>query len=128
MNSLIVAVGATSLFLFALWVGAAATVAYQARQRGYSLILWFVAPLVIVNPVIFLVLLALIPNRKRMKLRTQFRNEHREKLDGFTPLFPSAPSELSAGTGTTRTVYRSLGDMPTQMPPERSLGDEVTRG
>lgn len=114
----------------ALLVGATAAVAYQAAQRGYSFVLWFIVSLVILNPVIFLVLLALMPNRKRKQLRAQFHAELAMKLrtSRDAPRLRLLPGGLVAGGGSTAPVERSLGDLPTMAPRERSLGDEETRG
>lgn len=116
--------------LVVLWLAATAAVAYQARQRGYSFFLWFIAQIIMLNPVIFLVVLALMPNRKRKILRDEFRAELDAKLAACSGsrLLPSVATAVPSSAGSTMPAERSLGDMPTMAPPERSLGDEETRG
>lgn len=117
------------LFTIAVVIAIIVAVPWQARRRGYSFWLWFVTTIVAYNPIITLVLLALMPNRARKRLREKFRAELDAKLSARTgrPLIPAAaaaPQGLAAST----MPERSLGDMPTVAPPERSLGDEPTRG
>ena len=112
-----------------VYLGSAIAIAVQARWRGYSLALWLAAGLNSLNPVIFLVVLALMPNRGRKRMREQFRTELEAKLAARTgrPLVPAtavAPQSLAGST----LPERSLGDMPTVAPTDRSVGDEVTRG
>ena len=103
-------------------------VPWQARRRGYSFWLWLPATIVALNPIITLILLALMPNRARKRLRATFRAELDAKLAARsgapTPSRVVAASSLGAST----LAERSLGDMPTVAPPERSVGDEATRG
>jgi hypothetical protein len=113
----------------ALFVGAASAVAVQAQWRGYSLWLWLAAGIIVINPIIFLVMLALMPNRARIRRRETFRKELEAKLvarsgGGGIPRLPASAAALGGST----LPERSLGDMPTVAPPERSLGDEATRG
>ena len=102
---------------------------WQARRRGYSFWLWLIATFVAFNPIIMLVLLALMPNRARKRLREKFRAELNAKLAARTgrPLVPAAAVAAHSLAGSTMPE-RSLGDMPTVAPPDRSLGDEATRG
>jgi hypothetical protein len=112
-----------------LYIGAAVAIAVQARWRGYSLALWLASGLVSLNPVIFLVVLALMPNRARRRLRETFRAELEEKLAARSGILGPARGHIAApALGASTLPERSLGDMPTVAPPERSLGDEVTRG
>lgn len=103
-------------------------IAVQAWRRGYSFWLWIVVCVVVINPIIFLVTLALMPNRARQRLRVKFRKELDAKL-------ASQPIDVipivvigSPSVGSTLTGDRSLGDLPTMMPRERSVGDDETRG
>jgi len=129
MGSAVFVFALIPLLLVALWIGAMVAVALQARQRGYSFIWWFVAQAALLNPVVFLVVLALMPNRRRKKLREQFRAELQAKLAGMSGVrVVPAGLALPAPAGSTLPADRSLGDVPTILPPERSLGDEETRG
>jgi len=101
----------------------------QARKRGYSFWLWFLACVVnIALPIYFLILLPLLPNRARMRLREKFRAELDAKLASAGVSVHVRPLPALATTGSTATVERSLGDMPTIVPRERSLGDDETCG
>jgi hypothetical protein len=103
-------------------------VAIQARRRGYSLLTWVVAGM-LVNPIFLLVLLGVLPDRRRKRLREKETEDlehrllrpprHREEAAAPVAL-PVRPGAIRAG------LDRSLGDMPTNLP-ERSLGDEETR-
>jgi hypothetical protein len=117
------------LIALTLLVGTAIPIAVQARWRGYSLWLWLAAVIISINPVIFLVLLALMPNRARKMRRETFRNELDAKLAGRSGKFGIArmPTDATGLSGST-LPERSLGDMPTVAPPERSIGDEMTCG
>ena len=129
-NSMIAAaliVASILVVIAALFLSGIVIVAVQARGRGYSLWLWMAAGLLTINPVIFLVMLALMPNRSRLRLREKFRAELDAKLAGRKNL-PPAPAVGPVPTGTTLTANRSLGDLPTFVPRDRSLGDEETRG
>ena len=102
-------------------------VAQQARRRGYSYYLWLLASVVVVNPIIFLIMLALMPNRSRITLRAKYRAE----LDGKLAARKGLPPPADAGAlpaASTQTISRSLGDLPTFAPRDKSLGDEETRG
>src|SRR5262249_17673965 len=71
---------AVIVLFFGLFVGGAVIVAVQAKWRGYSVWLWAAAGMLTFNPVIFLVMLALMPNRLRIQQRKQFRAELKRKL------------------------------------------------
>jgi hypothetical protein len=101
----------------------------QARKRGYSFWLWFVACVInVAIPIYFLVLLPLLPNRARIRLREKFRAELDAKLATVTGSLPARSFAGPVPPGSTATVDRSLGDMPTIVPRERSVGDDETRG
>ncbi len=91
--------------------------ALQARQRGYSLLVWLVAGL-LGNPLFLLILLGVLPDFRRKALRQAEREDLQERLRRASQ--PPAPA-LPAGP-----LGRSLGDQVTRLP-ERSLGDEETR-
>jgi hypothetical protein len=119
---------------FALAAGLAlllsAIVAVQARRRGYSLLVWLAAG-ALGNPLFFLVLLAMMPDRARQALRRRLRAELEAKLAARHKVLPVAAPTLPAGAlPPTRSDVRpgvSVGDAVTVAPPERSLGDEETR-
>jgi hypothetical protein len=105
------------------------SIPWQARKRGYSFWLWFAACVVTVNvPIYYLVLLAMLPNRRRLQLRQKFRAELDSKLANIAEPITIKSFAAPMPPGSTATVDRSLGDMPTIVPRERSLGDDETRG
>jgi hypothetical protein len=100
-----------------------AMLAYQARQRGYNSGIWFLAGVLCVNPMIPLVVLALLPHRGRQALRLKEESALTDKL-------------AEAAAQHSPALVSSPDDMPLRpAPPERStvafppqsLGDEVTR-
>jgi hypothetical protein len=98
-------------------------VAFQARRRGHSFLAWLAAG-TLVNPIFFLVLLAIMPDRARQARRRQELADLDARL---AALGKSAgePATLPAAPGAV--PQQSLGDQPTVAPPLRSLGDEETR-
>jgi len=105
------------------------SIPWQARKRGYSYWIWQAACIVnVAMPLHFLVLLSLLPNRSRIRLREKFRAELDAKLANISRPQPSRESVEPIPPGSTATVARSLGDMPTIVPRERSIGDDETRG
>jgi hypothetical protein len=127
-----------SFFVWVLLFGPAAVVVialyvavpWQARRRGYSFWLWLIAGLVALSqPVTFLVLLALMPNRARKRLREKFRAELEAKLAARPASAVTTPAMATpVPAGSTAITGRSLGDLPTVAPREHSIGDEETRG
>lgn len=95
-------------------------VAIQARWRGYSLWVWLVVCVVSVNPIFFLVLLAVMPDFARKNLRKTEMEDLELALKMRTVSGPAGPI---AARGP---IDRSLGDQPTTFP-ERSIGDDATR-
>jgi hypothetical protein len=112
--------------------------AIQAKRRGYSFFVWLLAGILIYNPIYLLVVLGVVPHRKRQKMREQFRRELNAKLATAAPATgttgpipdrslgdqPTAPPGLAAASDGPE---RSIGDAATVMPPARSIGDEMTR-
>jgi hypothetical protein len=100
-----------------------AMLAYQARQRGYHSAVWFLAGVLCVNPMIPLVVLALLPYRTRQALRLKEEKVLRDKLAEaaaqHSPALDSRPDETPP-----RPV---LPEGCTATYPPQSLGDEVTR-
>lgn len=115
-------------------------VAVQASQRGQGFLSWFLLQLVSFNPMYPMILVAMLPNEKRNRLRQEFRDELDDKLaalaSGRPPDFDPETEvriDLSLGDAVTEdgVLQRSLGDMPTTGPTagpiERSIGDMPTR-
>jgi hypothetical protein len=93
---------------------------YQAWKRGYNPIVWTVAGVLAQNPLFVLVVLAMVPFRRRVRLRAAFERELDEKLAALGDRRP-----VAAGAGVP-VRDRSLGDAATEFP-QRSIGDDQTR-
>ena len=94
------------------------SVPLQANRRGQGFTAWFLLQFAALNPIYPMILLALLPNRARSKLRESFAAELDEKLKGATAYRP---------TRTTGDLERSLGDLPTVDGAHRSIGDVETQ-
>lgn len=96
--------------------------AYHARKRGYNPFVWGLAALLAQNPIFLLVVLAMAPHRARVRLREQFTRELDAKLAALESVPPTAADPASPRIDTS-----AVGDRPTVLPPDRSIGDEQTR-
>lgn len=95
-------------------------VARQAKRRGYSFWLWFLANFVTLNPLLVLIVLAVLPDARKMALRRKLLAELEAKL-------AAGPRPAAAQPGPAVPAC-SVGDQVTVMPPHlRSIGDEETR-
>lgn len=103
-------------------------VAYQARQRGYSMPIWTLAGMLSSNPIYLLMLLGVMPDFARRKMREKEMQDLEARLkqklrrvaaDGSDTL----PLHLSPARPEPD---RSVGNQPTCLP-ERSIGDNETR-
>lgn len=105
-------------------------VPWQARRRGHGFFPWLVLQTVAVNPIYPLVLVALLPDRAKARLRERFARELDERLRGAgRPVSEPEPAPGAApdrSLGDLPTAGASVGDLPTT-PPERSIGDAETR-
>ena len=113
---LIAGLGAFGLMLV-IFLALSLAVAVQARRRGYSLWVWLVAGLA-GNPIFFLILLGVLPDFARKRLRVTEMEDLESRLNGKATKESAEPAAAD--------VQRSLGDQPTYLP-ERSLGDIETR-
>ena len=114
-----------SFFLLTLFVLFSAIVAVQAYWRGYSFLTWLVAG-VLGNPLFFLVVLAILPDRARRERRRRERADLEARLAARARGLPVSPVAAQPNT-MTAAPGMSLGDRPTVEPPCGSLGDEETR-
>ena len=97
-----------------------AFVAWQARQRGYSFAVWFVANVVSLNPILILMVLTMLPDARKVALR-------RQEGEALEARLATRPSRTVPATGAP-VASGSLGDQSTEAPsPSRSVGDEETR-
>jgi hypothetical protein len=116
--------------IFLLFLLFSLITAVQAKRRGYPLIAWLLAG-ALGNPVFLLVLLGVMPDFRRKKLRITEMDDLERRLAAkprqIEPAVVPEAELASAPPGAVRrAIDRSLGDQPTQMP-ERSPGDEPTR-
>ena len=96
-------------------------VAWQARRRGYSFWVWLLASIVSLNPLLILLVLVMLPDARKKRLRAKEMRALQNKLAAL------APVEL--GRDVLAVPAASLGDQSTAPPSGlRSIGDEETRG
>jgi hypothetical protein len=106
-----------SAFVLA-YVGLCGVVGWQARQRGYSFWLWTVTS-IFGNPLFIIVLLTLLPDAHKQRLRNKELADLEAKL--------AEQTRCVALIETAPVPARSVGDQLTVVPPARSVGDEETR-
>jgi hypothetical protein len=120
---------AVVLFVFLLL---SLIVAVQAKRRGYPVLAWLIAG-TLANPIFLLVMLGIMPDFRRKKLRKKETDDMERRLARRPNQPEPVPPEVSQTPGAPpgavrRSLDRSLGDQPTQWPQrERSLGDDETR-
>ena len=91
---------------------------WQAKRRGYSGWFWFVLSVLVINPILVTVLLSLLPDARRLRLRKRYLEELEEDLADL--------DEARLSQRDTPIPAQSIGDQPTILP-SRSIGDEETR-
>jgi heme exporter protein D len=107
-------------FLVMLYALLSGYIARQATRRGYSFWLWFLANVVTLNPLLVLIVLAVLPDARKMALRRKLLAELEAKLAAWPR--PAAERPAPAAPAC------SVGDQTTAVPPHlRSIGDEETR-
>ena len=84
-------------------------VPWQAYKRGNGFLSWFVLQLIAANPVYPMILVAMLPNRAKIRLRKQFARELDDKLD-------STVDRRSADIALDGSPARSIGDWETRAP------------
>ena len=103
-----------------VYLGFCGLVAMQAQRRGYAFVLWFLASMVSANPLLLLIVLAILPDARRLRLRQTEREALEKKLLGV-----QQRQQASVAVQPERQL--SVGDQATVLPEARSLGDEETR-
>jgi hypothetical protein len=103
----VVALAVGTACLLAVLAAVLVTVPRQAARRGHGFWPWFVFQLVGLNPIYPMILLSILPNRARMRLRDEFAAELDAKLAAARPPVPAA---------TVAFPQQSVGDLPTQNP------------
>jgi heme exporter protein D len=99
--------------------GLGAYVAWQARRRGYSFWVWLLASVVSLNPLLILILLAMLPDARKKRLREEEMEALQEKIAALPVVELGGDAVVPAG---------SLGEQSTAAARLRSVGDEETRG
>lgn len=79
----------------------------QTRRRGYGWVSWIVFSLLARNPIYPILLLALLPNKARIRQREQFAAELDAKLAATRP---------SSAAVTMDFPSHSVGNLPTHTP------------
>jgi hypothetical protein len=103
-----------------VYLGFCWLVARQAQRRGYALVLWFLASVVSANPLLVLIVLAMLPDARRLRLRQAEHEALEKKLLGVQ-------QRQQTGIVVAPERQLSVGDRDTVLPEVRSLGDEETR-
>ena len=91
----------------------------HARRRGHGFVSWFALQFVGMNPIYPLILVAILPNKARMRLRDEYARELDERLRE-AGLVPTRGGRLP-GTGpvgdrsTEGLAGPSVGDLPTRL-------------
>src|SRR5918993_1915036 len=107
------------LLLAVLAAAIALIVPLHARRRGHGFVSWFALQFVAMNPIYPLILVAILPNKARMRLRAEYERELDERLReaGIVPArvgrFPGTGSV--ADRSTDGLASPSVGDMPTRL-------------
>lgn len=126
-----VGIGIVALAVATLLLVLLLGVPWQANRRGHGFLSWFVLQLVALNPMYTMVLVALLPDRAKARLREQFAREldDRLKSPGRSTALPvtAAAAAADRSVGDLPTAG-SVGDAPTAPPADRSVGDWETRG
>jgi hypothetical protein len=90
----------------------------HARRRGHGFVSWFVLQFVGMNPIYPLILVAILPNKARMRLRAEYARDLDDRLRraGVIPgRAAGIPDTGSAGDRPTEGLTGpSVGDMPTR--------------
>lgn len=96
-----IAVVVTFAFLaLAMWL--IGSTSYHAYRRGYQPIVWALAAIIALNPVFLLVVLAIVPHRRRLRMRERFASELDEKLDNVRA--PRTGPEFEGSRTETRSA------------------------
>ena len=106
-----------ALLVLAVLAGLLFGVPRQARQRGHGFASWFVMQILAVNPVYALVAVAMLPDRKKARLREQYRAELDARLGSAGG--PAAGPDAAV-------PQQSVGDLPTLAPRGGSVDDGPT--
>lgn len=102
-------------------VGLALAVAWQAWRRGYSFWVWLLACIASLNPLLILLMLVMLPDARKKRVRAKVMRELQMKLAALPP--------VELGRDAVAVPTAALGNQSTAAPSGlRSIGDEETKG
>ena len=103
----------------ALAAAIALFVARHARRRGHGFVSWFALQFVALNPIYPLILVAILPNKARMRLRAEYEQDLDERLREAGVIPDRAVGIQGTGSVGDRLpdglAGPSVGDMPTRL-------------
>ena len=107
------------LLLPVLAAAIALIVPLHARRRGHGFVSWFALQFVAMNPIYPLILVAILPNKARVRLRAEYEREldHRLREAGIVPTRAARfPGPGPVGDRSTDGLAGpSVGDLPTRL-------------
>src|SRR5262249_3027851 len=117
----------TLLVFLAIFSIFAVILAFQAMQRGYNFGVWFLAGLLSLNPILLLVLLGLLPNRRMQRLRRMETELLEDLLDEDLPVTAMLAQEQGEGRHGSKTAAVRPEEETTAPVPKQSIGDVETQ-
>jgi hypothetical protein len=91
----------------------------HAYRRGHGFVSWLVLEFVAMNPIYPLILVAILPNKARMRLRAEYARDLDDRLRraGVVPAGPArTPGPGSVVDRSTEALGGpSVGDLPTRL-------------
>lgn len=102
-------------------------VPWQAYRRGHGFLSWFVLQAVALNPIYPMILVAMLPDRAKARLRERFAAELDDLLADARPAVagPGADAAPDRSIGDLPTAGASVGDLPTAAPGGGAVGRSV---
>src|SRR5262245_58179910 len=94
-----------------LAAAAALIVPLHARRRGHGFVSWFVLQFIVLNPIYPLILVAVLPNKARMRLRAEYEQDLDDRLREAGVI----PRRAVGLVGPGSVEDRSVGDLPTRL-------------
>jgi hypothetical protein len=86
----------------------------HARRRGHGFVSWFALQFVAMNPIYPLILVAILPNKARMRLRAEYEQDLDDRLREAGMIPPRAVG-LPGDRSPDGLAGSSVGDLPTRL-------------
>ncbi len=86
----------------------------HARRRGHGFVSWFALQFVAMNPIYPLILVAILPNKARMRLRAEYERDLDDRLREAGVIPPRAVG-LPGDRSPDGLAGPSVGDLPTRL-------------